>query len=156
MSPQWLTEAQYAEIENKIYPKYRERMENFIDKELPAVTPLLAPGKIEEGAWENVAGTRHKGIQLEDYSQGKYSEGFPGKDIWETREFREGRIENPYYFKPKESVIGTGINDEIWYSFNPRLSKEKEAEAGLSLDARRSDPRHYDKSMGGHAILPGT
>jgi hypothetical protein len=156
VSPQWLTEAQYAEIENKIYPKYRERMESFIDKELPAVTPLLAPGKIEEGAWENVAGTRHKGIQLEDYSQGKYSEGFPGKDIWETREFREGRIENPYYFKPKESVIGTGINDEIWYSFNPRLSKEKEAEAGLSLDARRSDPRHYDKSMGGHAILPGT
>ena len=145
VSPQWLTEAQYAEIENKIYPKYRERMENFIKKELPAVTPLLAPGNKGEGVWENIVRTRHGGMQLEDYSDGSYAEGFPGADP-----------KNPYYFKPEESVIKTGINDEVWYSFNPRLSKEKEAEAGQSLDARRSDPRHYDKSLAGHAMLPGT
>ena len=145
VSPRWLTEAQYAEIENKIYPKYRERMENFIDKELPAITPLLAPGNKGEGAWENIARTLHRGTQLHKYSGGSYAEGFPGADP-----------KNPYYFKPKESVVQTGINDENWYSFNPRLSKENEASSGRNLDARRSDPRHYDKSGGGHAVLPGT
>jgi|6_EtaG_2_1085325.scaffolds.fasta_scaffold06141_3 hypothetical protein len=145
VSPRWLTEAQYAEIENKIYPKYRERMENFIDKELPAITPLLAPGNKGEGAWENITRTRHTGTQLDKYSGGSYAEGFPGADP-----------KNPYYFKPKESVVETGINDENWYSFNPRLSKENEASSGRNLDARRTDPRHYDKSGGGHAVLPGT
>jgi hypothetical protein len=157
---EWMTAEQIAEANDVVYPRYRERMKTFEEKELPAIIPLLAPDKKEDGAWENIGRTLHTGQQFEsgytDYMGTKYSEGFPRALDDDGNPVKESP-KSPYYFKPKESVIETGINDEIWYSFNPRLSKEKEADPGaLNLDARRSDPRHYDKSGGGHAVLPGT
>ena len=107
---------------------------------------LNAPLDPVDNRWDNVEQTLHSGIQLEDYAR-QYSIGFPDN----TK-----REEGGNYFEAKESVIGSGINDEIWYSFNPKLDSNAEFAAGLDLQVRRQNPRHYDDSISQHSVLPGT
>jgi len=107
---------------------------------------LNAPVDPYDNRWDNVERTLHNGVQLSNYTR-EYDEGFPNNDRKE---------DGGNYFEAKESVIGSGINDEIWYSFSPKLDSNSEERAGLDLQARRNNPRHYDDSIGSHSILPGT